>query len=161
VGLLAREIRHLGPQQALLEIDVREQDLRLDGLPRANAVAATPGVILTLIKPPVAGGRDLRYPCSTFHHWEDNVRAIGLALEALRKVDRYGVTKNGEQYAGWKELEAGSVGEGDPRRGRDLIRDAGGDVKVALFNAHPDHGGEADDFRDVIAARDDLVGPGV
>lgn len=30
-------------------------------------------------------------------------------LEALRKVDRYGVTKSGEQYKGWKRLPAGGA----------------------------------------------------
>jgi hypothetical protein len=39
--------------------------------------------------------------------WQHNVRAIALGLEALRKVDRYGITRRGEQYAGWKALPAG------------------------------------------------------
>jgi hypothetical protein len=34
------------------------------------------------------------------------LRAIGLALEALRAVDRYGVTRNNEQYKGWAQIEA-------------------------------------------------------
>jgi hypothetical protein len=38
--------------------------------------------------------------------WQANVRAIALALEALRAVDRYGVTKRGEQYQGWTALPA-------------------------------------------------------
>jgi hypothetical protein len=36
------------------------------------------------------------------------VRAIALSLEALRKVDRYGVTKSGEQYKGFKALPPAS-----------------------------------------------------
>lgn len=32
------------------------------------------------------------------------IRAIAMALESLRRVDRYGVTKNGEQYKGWSKL---------------------------------------------------------
>jgi len=38
--------------------------------------------------------------------WQANVRAIALALEALRAVDRYGVTRRGEQYTGWRAIAA-------------------------------------------------------
>lgn len=148
VRLLAVEVKHLRPRQTLLEVDVTERDLRLDGMPRANAVAATPGVILTLIGTPHG---DLRYPCSTFWTWQDNVRGVALALEALRKVDRYGVTKRGEQYAGWKQLESGSGPSA--ARGRELISKHGG-VRAALSATHPDHGGDATDFADVQAARE-------
>lgn len=148
VHLLAAEVRHLQPRETILEVDLREQDLRLDGMPRANATAGTPGVVLTLVGTPHG---DLRYPCSTFHHWQDNVRGIALALEALRKVDRYGVTKRGEQYAGWKALPAGR-GDPSPQRGRALIAEHGS-VKAALHATHPDHGGDPADFADVQAAR--------
>jgi hypothetical protein len=36
--------------------------------------------------------------------WTDNLHAIALTLERLRLADLYGVTKRGEQYAGWKML---------------------------------------------------------
>lgn len=75
---------------------------RLDGRPRAHAAAEHPGVILSLDS--IHG--HLSYPCDTFTTWQDNLRAITLALEALRKVDRYGVTKRGEQYRGFLALEA-------------------------------------------------------
>lgn len=161
VRLLGREIRHLRPREALLEAGFTDGQLRLDGLPRATARPWTEAVVLTLVGARGLGNvdlGDLRYPCGTYRSWQDNVRAIALALEALRKVDRYGVTRRGEQYAGWKQLGAGTgVGEGDPARGRKLIEAAGGDVKAALKAAHPDHGGEADDFRDVMAARGEAL----
>jgi hypothetical protein len=148
VELLAREVRHLRPRQALLELDIAERDFRIDGLPKANARQNSPGVILTLVGTPHG---DLRYPCHTFHHWEDNVRGIALALEALRKVDRYGVTKRGEQYTGWAALPAG---DGDLIiRGQRLIREHGTE-RDALMATHPDRGGDADDFRAVKAAVD-------
>lgn len=75
---------------------------RLDGKPRAHAVAEHPGVIFSLD----SKHGHLSYPCDTFTTWQDNLRAIALALEALRKVDRYGVTKRGEQYRGFLALEA-------------------------------------------------------
>lgn len=75
---------------------------RLDGKPRAHAVAEHPGVIFSID----SRHGHLSYPCDTFTTWQDNLRAIALALEALRKVDRYGVTKRGEQYRGFLAIEA-------------------------------------------------------
>jgi hypothetical protein len=42
--------------------------------------------------------------------WQDNLRAVALGLEALRRVERYGIAQRGEQYAGWRRA--------DPRRCR-------------------------------------------
>lgn len=149
VRLLGQEVEHLQPEQTILEVDMREQDLRLDGLPRASAVAASPGVIITLIGTPHG---TLRYPCSTFWTWQDNVRGIALALEALRKVDRYGVTKRGEQYAGWKALPSGDANP-SPERGRQLVYEHGG-MRAAWKATHPDYGGDAAQFADVMAYRE-------
>lgn len=38
--------------------------------------------------------------CCVF--WQHNVRSIALGLESLRAVDRYGITRRGEQYAGFR-----------------------------------------------------------
>ena len=35
----------------------------------------------------------LSYPCDSYDDWQDNLRAVALSLEALRKVARYGVFK--------------------------------------------------------------------
>ncbi len=40
--------------------------------------------------------------------WQADVGAIALALTALRAVDRYGVSRRGEQYTGWRALPATS-----------------------------------------------------
>jgi hypothetical protein len=104
--VLSREIRALKPRQAILEVDLRPEDFRQDGAPRAGRVAKTPGIILTLVK--TKWGHDIRYEVGTYDYWDDNLRAVALGLEALRKVDRYGVTKRGEQYVGFKALPAGS-----------------------------------------------------
>jgi hypothetical protein len=149
VALLAKELRAHGAVRAIMETDFRESDLRLDGLPRADRHARTPGVVLSFTARKVPGSPALRYEVSTFTRWQDNVRAIALGLEALRAVDRYGVTKRGEQYAGWKQLQAGGP---SPDRGAAIIREHG-DVRAALMATHPDHGGDANDFADVQAAR--------
>lgn len=146
VNLLAREIRHLRPRSAILEAGFLDYQLRLDGFPKATARPWSEAVILTLVGTPHG---DLRYPRPTFATWQENVRAIALALESLRRVDRYGVTKRGEQYAGWKAITAGGP---DADRGRQIIAKHGS-VVAALKATHPDHGGDAHDFADVQAAR--------
>jgi hypothetical protein len=152
VRLLTRELDLHGARAAVLEMDFRESDLRQDGLPRAARNARSAGIVLSFQAMRVVGHPQLRYEVTTFVDWRDNVRGVALALEALRAVDRYGVTRRGEQYAGWKQLEA-AVGEGNAAHGRELIEDAGS-LAEALKRAHPDHGGAPEDFRDVIAARD-------
>lgn len=88
----------------VLEMFIRERDIRNNGWIREEARAFQPGVIVSF-KSQQAGGA-VRFPCDTFDDWRDNLRAIALSLEALRKVDRYGVTKRAEQFAGWKAIPA-------------------------------------------------------
>jgi hypothetical protein len=110
--LLADEIDKLdGADPVVFQIDVQEGDLRRDGMLRANAKAGHPGVVVSF----ASKFGPLRYATDAYERqyswglpsWQANIRAIALALGALRAVDRYGVTKRGEQYAGWKALTAG------------------------------------------------------
>jgi hypothetical protein len=102
--LLQRELFHLDARDIVIQADLREADIRLDGYPRANARAGHPGIILAF----ASKHGPLQYAVDTYDDWQDNLRAIALALEALRAVDRYGVTRRGEQYTGWKAIEAGN-----------------------------------------------------
>lgn len=104
---LVRELRHLNngrrPAPSVLQLALTEADFRLNGMPRANSRPLHPGVILSIepFRKPA-----LSFPCDTFDDWKDNLRAITLTLEALRKIDRYGVTQTGQQYTGWRAIES-------------------------------------------------------
>lgn len=98
--LLARELAFIRARQIVLELAVGENEIRLDGWIRATARPRSPGVIISF----ESKHGPLRYPCDRFTNWQDNVRAIALGLQALRAVDRYGVTRIGEQYRGWRAL---------------------------------------------------------
>lgn len=102
--LLTRELDMLGARNAVLEVAIPSEQFRIDGRPRATARATHPGVVLSL---PHTKFGPLRYATDTFTTWTDNLRAIALGLEALRKVERYGITRRGEQYAGFKALPPG------------------------------------------------------
>lgn len=147
---LRRELGHLNATGVIVAAGWREKDMRLDGLPRANAPDPQhPGVEVSFDTR--QHGR-LVYPCDSCHHWEDNVRSIALGLEALRAVDRYGVTTSGQQYAGWRQIEAtSSVPQATLERGRLLIAEHGG-VRAAQRATHPDMGGDAIDFQSVTMA---------
>ena len=112
-------------------------------------------------------------PCDTFDDWEDNLRAIALSLGALRAVDRYGVTKSGEQYRGFAQLPP--PGQSEPSLdaeaaarvlashalipAAEILRNRS-DYDLALRRAqraaHPDAGGNHDAFVRVQQAKDVL-----
>lgn len=112
--LLRDEADHLDVTYPIvIQVDVTELDLRQDGMLRSRAqVGACPGVIVSF----TSKHGPLRYASDAYDQrwqgalpgWQANVRAIALALTALRAVDRYGVTKTGQQYAGWRAIEAGN-----------------------------------------------------
>lgn len=160
VELLADELRHLGAQNIVLELDLRERDIRLDGLPRADADPSHPGVALAF----ESKHGPLRYATAEFDGawykrlpaWQANLRAIALSMQALRAVDRYGVSKRGEQYTGWRQLPTST----DPAAAIQTREQAdrflaqwGGDWKRAVRETHPDTGGDPDEFRKVVRAK--------
>lgn len=113
LDLLGREVGALKGRDVVLEIDVEEKDLRLDGTLRANARPASAAVALAF----ESKHGSLFYRCDRFFTqtwsqqpaWQHNVRAIALTLQSLRAVDRYGATETGQQYVGWKALPAGTA----------------------------------------------------
>lgn len=153
--LLERELRMLGGKDVILQMEVDESDIRLDGWIRANARPRGPGVILTF----ESKHGPLSYPCDTYTDWQANVRAIALALEALRKVSRYGVGQHGEQYRGWKALPATISGGPHAVLARhagvsedDVHRNAKKVYLAAAKAAHPDAGGSPEAWSEVQAA---------
>lgn len=161
---LERELRAVNAKGAVLLMAYEEHEIRLDGRPRAGARPSHPGVILAFTDK--TGPK--RFPCDRFDHWCANLRAIALALEALRKVDRYGVTMHGEQYAGWAALPppgSANASVDELRQFVDRIlglpqpiawsnrASAEAAIQLAERKTHPDAGGNADDFKRVQEAR--------
>lgn len=150
--LLIREAGAINGRNLVVEVDVAESQIRLDGRLYARAQAATPAVRVAM----ESKHGPLTYATDRFWTWQDNVRAIALGLESLRKVDRYGITERGEQYAGFKALPAGRAMPASHMtrtEAIDLLHDAAGfggrfsdltiPFKKARAAAHPDrHGGD-------------------
>jgi hypothetical protein len=102
-ALLCYEVGRLDGKDLVLEIDVYPGDLKVSGELKAYARPSQPGVAVAF----TSKHGPLVYVCDRFHDWRANVRGIALGLEALRAVDRYGISGHGEQYTGWAQIEAG------------------------------------------------------
>lgn len=149
LDLLERETDMLGARLVVLQVDVTDAEIRRDGMLRANTRIVFPGVKVSFDS--MHGS--MTYATDRYDEWKDNVRAIALSLEALRAVNRYGVTGSGEQYRGFVAIEAKAAGVPlDLAEAKALI-DSYGDVKAALLATHPDRGGNVDDFHRVQEAR--------
>ncbi len=185
LGLLDAELRALKATDVVIETAHARRDIRNDGWPRSDArVPPMPGVILSF------GSKHgpLRYLTDAFSAggyqrgsgsaggswmpgWQANLRAIALGLEALRAVDRYGVSRRGEQYRGWGELPSGvpmpaamtieeaatlleHFSDTKPRALADWTPEhLAGLVRRAAKKTHPDVGGDSEVFRQVTTAR--------
>lgn len=175
---LETEMRQLGARDVVLQVDISRHRIRNDGLPYQNASIGDndPGVVLTF----ETDEGVQTYPCDTYRLWTENLRAIVLALESLRRVSRYGVGHGSEQYRGFMALPADVDEALTPERAARLIvstagfrsspdfddivkrvltdseqaRDA---VRRARKNSHPDQqGGTSDHFKRVQTAADIL-----
>jgi len=174
--LLEREIWHLvdtkkQQESAELLIAIPPGAFRVDGRPYANAKAEHPGVIFSID----SKFGHLSYPCDTFLTWQDNLRAIAKTLEALRMVDRYGVSKRSEQYRGFLAIEATAAPSGFATVESAIaflatfhptIPDAVSVpprllVRAAQRKSHPDHGGDDATFQRVSLAEAKLREAGV
>lgn len=106
--LMESELSDISASNTRVHLAVAQDRIRNDGKLRADAWPIHPGVILSFDKPKI--GRVVM-PCDAYDHWHTNLRALALSLQALRAVDRYGVTTTGEQYGGWKQLPPGAPTE--------------------------------------------------
>lgn len=178
LALLGQETDHLGATLVVIQVDVRDGDIRRDGMLHARARVGFPGVRISFD----SRHGPLTYATDAYEDrwsgdppgWQANIRAIALALQALRAVDRYGITRTGEQYRGWSAIAA-ATGEFTMDReqaaqllaadtdhpaeqilaDRDTARRA---YKAAAGKHHPDRGGDTELFRRLTRARDVLLG---
>lgn len=122
---LHKEVDALDGRNLVIECDVEERDLKLNGELRANARPSSPAVVVafdTTKHGPQLYRSDKYTTVVSWQGpaWQHNVRAVVLTLEAARAVGRYGCAETGQQYTGFRAIGAG------PRRlendeGRDII----------------------------------------
>lgn len=180
IELLEREVEHLGAREVVVQVDATENQIRNDGLLRSDATIRFPGVRVNIDSRhgPLTyatdrfGGRYTRFSGnrSTTYvpGWHSNLYAIALSLEALRKVDRYGVAGSGEQYRGWNALPPGTpMGPAMTYEQAcsvlglrpETISSSGIELayKTLAKKHHPDAGGDPEMFHKIKQARDLLM----
>jgi hypothetical protein len=105
LDLLEHELDMLKARDIIVQAYFTLSQIRNDGWPYSSARPSEPGVIVSCQTPK----GPLSFPCDTYHTFDDNLRAIALSLQALRAVDRYGVTQHAEQYKGFTPLPSGET----------------------------------------------------
>ncbi|WP_433368435.1 hypothetical protein ACQPZX_41560 [Actinoplanes sp. CA-142083] len=177
IKLLLGEVELLDGGLVVIQVDADPGDIRQDGMLRARAQVGFPGVKISF----ESKHGPLTYATDAYEQqwqgslpsWQANVRAIALGLGALRAVDRYGITRTGEQYRGWSALTAAPAEKTlSVEEAKRVLRDAGrvpddmplrtviavtAAFRRAARTAHPDAGGNPDAFRLITAARDVLL----
>lgn len=168
----------------VIEVDTDESSIRQDGFMRADRKVHSDGVVVSFD----SKFGPLRYECNAFYGqgwrglagWQANVRAIALALGDLRRVDRYGIGRRGEQYAGWKALGSGIAMPAATMTFEEAARlliaesrmvpiedyppdqitplDARVMYRAASKRHHPDTGGDPAMFDRITQARDLVLG---
>lgn len=175
---LEKEMAAMGADASSLIIEMRisADRLTLDGTRlRHDARPEKPGIILSFNRRQskiVSGERvtsmqTLSYPCDAFNTWQDNLRAITLSLESLRRVERYGVFKYDDIINRLALPSAdGSVSTRESAAAF-LAMHSGVAMKEILFSPtamsaafrkaalalHPDKGGSHEEFNKLTEAR--------
>jgi hypothetical protein len=166
------QLGRTGP--VVLQLDADRSDIRVDGMLRARAHVEHPGVVVSF----TSRFGPLTYATDAYEQrwsgdltgWQANVRAVALSLTALRAVDRYGVSRTGEQYTGWRALPAGTgaqpVGGVTADQALAMLRHHAGItdpavladlepaalLRMARLRTHPDRGGTRPDWDAVDTA---------
>lgn len=134
--MLESELKQINAESVVVQLAIDANQFTIEGRPYAQARSQHPGVIVSFtkrVRTKTGVSRfPLSFPCDTYQTWESNLRAIALALRALRAVDRYGVTQNAEQYTGFKQLPPPGPSDEQIQTVEDAAR------FVAAFNgSHP------------------------
>lgn len=142
LDLLEREILHLRGTDIMVEAGFTLNQLRNDGWPYSSASPSHPGVVVYF----KSKGRDLSFPCGTFKTMEHNLCAIGLTLEHLRAIERYGAVVDNQQYSGFLALPPAAPNFASLRLsaivGYDItLRTSEKDIRALKQLCHPDKNG--------------------
>lgn len=153
-------VRHLGLMGARHVVLSTNVPLRLDGLPYANmAEPEDPGVAVYWT---TKSGQPQVMACDRWAKVKDNVRAVGLAIEALRQLERTGASEILERaFQGFAALPS----EAGRRTWREVLGIR--DVVDRLFvqdryralarKRHPDAGGSPEEMVELNRARDEAI----
>lgn len=158
---LVSSLKLIGATDVVLSTNI---PIRRDGLPRMDMPEPTdPGVAAYWVEGHGDKAKNRVIACDHWRKVRDNMRAVGLAVEALRALKRSGATQVAERaFTGLTALAAANPG----RDWRAVLGFNGGKPTTEAINAayralalkrHPDHGGTAAELAELIEARNQAL----
>lgn len=151
-GRLEAELERLGASNPVLSTNV---SLRLDGRPRSNEEPSDPGAATYFS----FRGKATVLACDKYTTVADNIAAIAAHIDALRRVERYGVGTIEQALAGYKALPADTAANwravfGFSADSTPTVEQVDSAYKAAARVKHPDIGGTDIEMAHVNRARD-------
>lgn len=154
--LLGDELRKMGVSGYIISSNVA---MRRDGLPYAGQGSPEdPGIVLYFTRK----GLDIAISCDAWHTVDANLRAIGLTIEAIRGMERWGTEEMIDRaFTGFKALpESVIVTPYTARNWWEILQvsqNADLDIieaayKKMLHKTHPDKGGSEVAFMEALEA---------
>lgn len=148
---LEAQLDWLGAERAVLSTNV---EMRLDGRPKSGRVEpADPGAACYF----TFNGKRTVLACDKWDRAADNIAAIANHIDALRRIDRYGVGTMEQAFAGYVAIPHAAGHDWWLELG--VSQDATADQIEAAYRAkartlHPDAGGSHEAMARLNAARD-------
>jgi hypothetical protein len=152
VKRLEDQLERLGAKNAVLSTNV---SLRLDGRPRSGEEPTDPGAAIYFSYK----GKPTVFACDRYERVADNVAAMASHIDALRRIDRYGVGSLEQALAGYKALPADTAADwrsvfGFPKDSRPTPEQVDVAYKKWAREKHPDVGGSDIEMAHLNRARD-------
>jgi hypothetical protein len=158
-----RQVKLMRGQDVVVSTNI---PLRRDGLPLANiAEPQDPGVAVYWNEIKYTSGRSVRttrvLACDKWQKVRDNLRAVGLTLDALRAIERAGASQVLERaFTGLTALPADAgkrpwrkvLGINTDHVSWDVVEAA---YKLLALQRHPDRGGTHDAMQELNRAREE------
>jgi len=149
---LERQLELLAATAPVLSTNI---SLRLDGRPRSDEDPKDPGAAVYFR----FKGKATVLACDRYLRVADNIAAIANHIDALRRIERYGVGTIEQALAGYKALPADTAADwravfGFARDVRVSVDEVQSAYKERARKAHPDRGGSDDAMAHINRARD-------
>jgi hypothetical protein len=149
---LQGELDRLGARRATLSTNV---SLRLDGRPRSDEEPQDPGASIWF----QFRGKATVLACDKWDRVADNIAALAAHIDALRRIERYGVGTIEQALAGYKALPADTAADwravfGFTKDSRPTLDQVDSAYKAAARAKHPDVGGSDVEMMHINRARD-------
>ena len=149
---LEDQLTKLGAKNPVLSTNV---SLSLTGRPRGDESPADAGAALYF----GFRGKATVLACDTYYRVADNIAALAAHIDALRRIERYGVGTIEQALAGYKALPADTAADwravfGFAKGSRPTIDQLQEAYRAAARQRHPDAGGTDVEMAHVNRARD-------